>query len=328
MELAAALAIRFWNSEASWTRSPRTVGSSSASIAARRRSSIGRRRARRARRQRRSSSATGSRLAAAAPDPREREQVVDQRLHPLRAVDGEVDVLVGALVELAAVARLQRLAEARDLAQRLLQVVGGDVGELLELGVGARQLERLAASQLRARGFDGASSSTMRSRIASISSAEPPAISRGPLGDRERRVELAAARRAAPAVAEARERSVIARRRTRPRPSRLPRTSTAAKISSELELVWTRGSACVRAVAILRFERVVQRGELRAQRSNSSLPARSGATPRAITVRGSAEHAARRNRCCQAGAPRRGPLRARAATGAAERLLVGLRGSA
>ncbi len=41
-------------------------------------------------------------LAPAAPDAREREQVVDQGLHPLGAVDREVDVLVGALVELAA----------------------------------------------------------------------------------------------------------------------------------------------------------------------------------------------------------------------------------
>ena len=39
-----------------------------------------------------------------------------------------------------AVAPLQQLAEARHLAQRLLQVVRGDVGELLELGVGALQL--------------------------------------------------------------------------------------------------------------------------------------------------------------------------------------------
>ena len=74
------------------------------------------------------------------PHAREREQVVDQVLHPPRAVDGEADVLVGALVELAAVALLEQLAEARDLAQRLLQVVRGDVGELLELGVGALEV--------------------------------------------------------------------------------------------------------------------------------------------------------------------------------------------
>ena len=46
----------------------------------------------------------------------------------------------------ALVAALQHLGEARDLAQRLLEVVRGDVGELLELLVGALQLARLARS--------------------------------------------------------------------------------------------------------------------------------------------------------------------------------------
>ena len=87
-------------------------------------------------------------LVAAAPDAREGEQVVDQGLHPFGAVHGELDVLVGALVELAAVAALQCLAEACDLAQRLLQVVRGDIGELLELGVGALQVERLGLQLL------------------------------------------------------------------------------------------------------------------------------------------------------------------------------------
>ena len=50
--------------------------------------------------------------------------------------------LVGALVELALVALLEHLAEARHLAQRLLQVVRGDVGELLQLGVRAGELGR------------------------------------------------------------------------------------------------------------------------------------------------------------------------------------------
>ena len=77
-------------------------------------------------------------------DARERQQVVDQLLHALGAVDGELDVLVGALVELARVALLEHLAEARHLAQRLLEVVRGDVRELLELGVGALELLRLA----------------------------------------------------------------------------------------------------------------------------------------------------------------------------------------
>ena len=78
-----------------------------------------------------------------APDPGERQQVVDEHLHALGAVDGECDVLDAALVELVAVALLEQLAERRDLAQRFLQVVRGDVGELLEFGVGASQFDGL-----------------------------------------------------------------------------------------------------------------------------------------------------------------------------------------
>ena len=51
------------------------------------------------------------------------------------------------VVELAAVAALQELQKLRHLAQRLLQVVGGDVGELLQLGVGAAQIERLLVEE-------------------------------------------------------------------------------------------------------------------------------------------------------------------------------------
>jgi hypothetical protein len=75
------------------------------------------------------------RLAVGAADPAVGEQVVDQRLHALGAVHGELDVLVGPGVELAGVTPLEQLGEARHLAQRLLQVVRSDVGELLELGV-------------------------------------------------------------------------------------------------------------------------------------------------------------------------------------------------
>ena len=78
-----------------------------------------------------------------AADARERQEVVDQVLHALGPVDHEGDVLVGAVVELTPVAALEELAEAGDLAQRLLQVVRRDVRELLEVGVGALQLERL-----------------------------------------------------------------------------------------------------------------------------------------------------------------------------------------
>ena len=74
-----------------------------------------------------------------AAHPREREQVVDQGLHPVGAVDGEADVLVRLVVQLCAVAPLQELAEAGDLPQRLLQVVRGHIGELLQFVIGPRE---------------------------------------------------------------------------------------------------------------------------------------------------------------------------------------------
>ena len=74
------------------------------------------------------------------PDPGEGEQVVDQRLHPLGAVDGERDVFGASFVELVAVSLFEQLAEGSDLSQGLLQIVRGDVGELLEFGVGPSEL--------------------------------------------------------------------------------------------------------------------------------------------------------------------------------------------
>ena len=50
--------------------------------------------------------------------------------------------VVGVGVELAVVAAAQQLQVAGDHAQRLGEVVRGDVGELLELGVGALELAR------------------------------------------------------------------------------------------------------------------------------------------------------------------------------------------
>ncbi len=46
------------------------------------------------------SRSTGTNASVRAPDPRQRQQVGDQDLHALRAVDGEVDVLPGPVVEL------------------------------------------------------------------------------------------------------------------------------------------------------------------------------------------------------------------------------------
>ncbi|GAA5019321.1 hypothetical protein GCM10025734_72300 [Kitasatospora paranensis] len=85
--------------------------------------------------------------AVDAPDPGELQQVVDQRLHPVRAVHREGDVLPGPVVELLGVAALQQLAEAGDLAQRLLEVMGGHVGELFQLRVGPLEVGRLVGEQ-------------------------------------------------------------------------------------------------------------------------------------------------------------------------------------
>ena len=74
---------------------------------------------------------------------REREEVVDQHLHTLGTVDRVADVLGAALIEFVAVALLEQLTERGDLAQRFLQIVGCDIGELLELGVGPPQLDCL-----------------------------------------------------------------------------------------------------------------------------------------------------------------------------------------
>ena len=138
-----------------------------------------------------------------APDAREGEQVVDQRLHALGAVDGEGDVLLAALVELSRVAALEHLAEARDLAQRLLEVVGGDVGELLELGVRALEREGLLLD-LRLGGRTTSSSRTIRSRIDSTSSPSrsmslgPPGSIAGAARRRRRRAPARPAARSAP----------------------------------------------------------------------------------------------------------------------------------
>ena len=76
-------------------------------------------------------------------DPGEGQQVVDEHLHAFGAVDREADVFRAAVVEFVAVPLLQQLAERGHLAQRLLQIVGRDVGELFEFGVGAAQLDGL-----------------------------------------------------------------------------------------------------------------------------------------------------------------------------------------
>ena len=68
------------------------------------------------------------------------QQVVDQPLHPRGPVGGEGDVLVGLGVQLSLAAVLQQAHEPGHHPQRLLQVVRGHVGELLQVLVGAGQV--------------------------------------------------------------------------------------------------------------------------------------------------------------------------------------------
>ena len=74
------------------------------------------------------------------PGARIEQQVVDHALHALDAVDRVRDELAGLVVEAIAVLALEQRDEARDRAQRLGEVVRGDVGEGLEVGVGALEL--------------------------------------------------------------------------------------------------------------------------------------------------------------------------------------------
>ena len=103
-----ALPTRFWKSWTSSGCSPRTTGRSSCVTTAPDSATDSLR----------LSSASVERLrevdvadlATDPPDPGEAEQVLDELLHALGAVDREGDVLVGALVHLPAVALLQELA--------------------------------------------------------------------------------------------------------------------------------------------------------------------------------------------------------------------------
>src|SRR2546427_62363 len=73
-------------------------------------------------------------------DARELQEVVDESLHPNRAVHREVDERASLVVELFTVATLEQLRVARDHAERFLQIVRRYVRELLQLLVAALQL--------------------------------------------------------------------------------------------------------------------------------------------------------------------------------------------
>ena len=76
-------------------------------------------------------------------DARVVEQPANQHAHPLRGVHHEADELARVLVEVFDVALLYQVDVAGYHPKRLLEVVRGDVGELLQLDVGARQFLRL-----------------------------------------------------------------------------------------------------------------------------------------------------------------------------------------
>ena len=65
------------------------------------------------------------------------QQVADQAGHPLGPVHGVGDVLVGLGIHLSPIAIAQQLQVAGDHPQRLLEIVRGHVGELLQVLVGA-----------------------------------------------------------------------------------------------------------------------------------------------------------------------------------------------
>ena len=72
--------------------------------------------------------------------PREDEQILDQPLHPLGRGVGALQIVEAAIGQRLGVDLADALGERAHLAQRLLEVVRRDRRELLELGVGAREL--------------------------------------------------------------------------------------------------------------------------------------------------------------------------------------------
>ena len=78
----------------------------------------------------------GFRLARAG----ERQQILHQRLHPPGGVRNKVKMSVGPLGQIAPQIPAQQPAEGDQLPQRLLQVMAGDVGELLQFPIPIRQL--------------------------------------------------------------------------------------------------------------------------------------------------------------------------------------------
>ena len=133
-----AFPIRFWKTWRSSVGSARTRGSPPTSTRVPCSAIVAASDCRTSRTSSAVSTSTSSSVDAAGA--RVREEVVDDRLHPLDAGDREADESVRLLVELPLVAARQQVDEARDHPQRLGEVVRGDVGELLEFLVRAAKL--------------------------------------------------------------------------------------------------------------------------------------------------------------------------------------------
>ncbi len=71
----------------------------------------------------------------AAADARERQDVAHQFVHARRPFDRTTDEVATTVIEFGAIAFIQQTEERADHAQRFLQIVRADVGELLQLGV-------------------------------------------------------------------------------------------------------------------------------------------------------------------------------------------------
>ncbi len=67
------------------------------------------------------------------------QQVADQPLHAVGTVHGKRDEFLGVAVQPVPVALRQQLREACHFSQRFLEIMGGDIGKLLQLPVGSLQ---------------------------------------------------------------------------------------------------------------------------------------------------------------------------------------------
>lgn len=76
----------------------------------------------------------------AGSDARVGEEIVDERLHAHGPFDRVAHEILCTPVQAVPVPLCQEVHAAPDRAQGLLEVVGGNIGELLEIGVRAREL--------------------------------------------------------------------------------------------------------------------------------------------------------------------------------------------